>query len=95
MSYRLRFHKLALQEWNKLDGSVRNQFKKKLEERMENPRLLSARLKGMSDCYKIKLRGSGFRLVYRVDDKVLFVSVIAVGKREKNRVYKHAKKRHF
>lgn len=93
MSYRLRFHELALQEWNKLDGSVRNQFKKKLEERMENPRLLSARLKGMANCYKIKLRGAGFRLVYRVEDKVMFVSVIAVGKREKNKVYQQAKNR--
>lgn len=93
MSYRLRFHELALQEWNKLDGSVRNQFKKKLEERMENPRLSSARLKGMANCYKIKLRGAGFRLVYRVEDKVMFVSVIAVGKREKNKVYQQAKNR--
>jgi len=93
MSYKLRFHKLALQEWKKLDGSVREQFKKKLEERLDSPCVSSARLRGMSDCYKIKLRGAGFRLVYRVDDGVLFVSVIAVGKREKNRIYQRAKKR--
>ena len=41
----------------------------------------------MSDCYKIKLRQAGCRLVYRVDDDTVFVTVIAVGKRDKNGVY--------
>ena len=56
MTYRLRFHELALQEWKKLDGSLRAQFKKKLEERLANPRVPSAALAGMPDCFKIKLR---------------------------------------
>ena len=47
----------------------------------------------MKDCYKIKLRSSGFRLVYKVIDNVLIVEVIAVGKRENNAVYKAAIKR--
>jgi len=93
MSYRLRFHELALQEWRKLDGSVREPFKKKLEERLENPRVPSAALSGMPDCYKIKLRTAGFRLVYRVDEDVVFVTVIAVGKRDRNRVYAAAQDR--
>lgn len=37
----------------------------------------------MADCYKIKLRQAGYRLIYRVDDDVVTVSVIAVGKRDK------------
>ena len=41
----------------------------------------------MPDCYKIKLRQAGYRLVYRVDDDTVFVTVIAVGKRDKNGVY--------
>lgn len=41
----------------------------------------------MPDCYKIKLRQAGFRLVYRVDDDTVFVTVIAVGERDKNGVY--------
>jgi len=94
MSYRLRFHELALQEWRKLDGSVREPFKKKLEERLENPRVPSAALSGMPDCYKIKLRTAGFRLVYRVGEDVVFVTVIAVGKRDRNRVYAAAQDRH-
>jgi mRNA-degrading endonuclease RelE of RelBE toxin-antitoxin system len=45
-------------------------FKKKLEERLANPRVPSAALHRMPDCYKIKLRTSGYRLVYRVEDDV-------------------------
>lgn len=84
MTYKLRFHALAWQEWNRLDGSIKAPLKKKLLERLEEPRIPSSALSGMSDCYKIKLRQAGYRLVYRVDDKVVFV---AVGKRDKSAVY--------
>ncbi|WP_407278118.1 type II toxin-antitoxin system RelE/ParE family toxin [Aromatoleum evansii] len=93
MTYRLRFHELALQEWKKLDGSLRAQFKKKLEERLANPRVPSAALAGMPDCFKIKLRSVGYRLVYRVDDDIVFVTVIAVGRRDRNYVYTQAQGR--
>jgi mRNA interferase RelE/StbE len=86
MSYSLRFHELALAEWRKLDGSVREPLKNKLAERLEHPRVPSAVLPGMPDCYKIKLRGMGYRLVYRVDDDTVYVTVVALGKRDKNRV---------
>ena len=45
------------------------------------------KLKGMPDCYKIKLRAAGYRLVYEVVDERLVVTVVAVGKREKSKVY--------
>ena len=69
------------------------QFKKKLIERLADPRVESARLSGMQDCYKIKLRRAGYRLVYQVRDQEVVVSVIAVGKRERSAVYKAAVKR--
>jgi len=87
MAYKLRFHELAWKEWNKLDANLRGQFKKKLEERLENPRIPASALRGMPDCYKIKLRRAGYRLVYRVDDDVVFVTVVAVGRRDNMRVY--------
>lgn len=93
MSYKLRFHALALAEWRKLDGSVREPLKKKLAERLITPRMPAAALSGMADCYKIKQRSLGYRLIYRVDEDVVFVTVIAVGKREKNQVYAAAKNR--
>jgi mRNA interferase RelE/StbE len=90
MTFKLRFHELAWAEWQKLDGSVKAPIKKKLLERLLEPRLPSAALSNMPDCYKIKLRQAGYRLVYRVDDDTVFVTVIAVGKRDKNGVYETA-----
>lgn len=93
MSFELRFHKAALKEWKKLNSTLQMQFKVKLAERLENPRIPAAALSGMPNCYKIKLRKAGYRLVYRVDDDVVYVTVIAIGKREKLDAYNKAKKR--
>lgn len=93
MSYKLRFHERALVEWRKLDGAIRETLKKKLAERLDNPRVPSSALAGMPNCYKIKLRSTGDRLVYRVDDGVVYVTVIAIGKRNKDKVYRDARSR--
>jgi mRNA interferase RelE/StbE len=47
----------------------------------------------MKDCYKIKLRSASYRLVYQVRDSEILISVVAVGKRDRNQVYKIAIKR--
>ena len=44
----------------------------------------------MQDCYNIKLRAAGYRLVYRVDDGRVTVIVVAVGRRDRSLVYKLA-----
>jgi mRNA interferase RelE/StbE len=93
MSYSLEFVESALKEWRKLAPAIREQLKSKLRERLENPRVPAARLHGLPDCYKIKLLTVGYRLVYQVDDRVVVVTVIAVGKRDKGLVYTLAKGR--
>jgi len=93
MIYELEFKESALKEWNQLDKSIKELFKKKLAERLITPRIESARLTGLPDCYKIKLRSVGYRLVYQVFDNLLVVTVIAVGKRENSLVYRKAKER--
>ncbi len=93
MTYKLACREEALKEWRKLDSSVRAQFKKKLLERLESPRIESARLSGQKDRYKIKLRQAGYRLIYEVHDTNVTVVVVAVGKRERNAIYKIAAKR--
>ncbi|MBD2858838.1 type II toxin-antitoxin system RelE/ParE family toxin [Spongiibacter sp. KMU-158] len=93
MTYKLAFREEAKKEWDKLSPVVRDQFKKKLIERCENPRVPSSRLSGSQDRYKIKLRQAGFRLVYEVHENIVTVVVVAVGKRERNQVYKNASKR--
>lgn len=93
MNYELAFKDEALKEWKKLDPYLKELFKNKLAERLKDPHIPSSLLRGMTDCYKIKLRDAGYRLVYQVRDKELIVVVIAVGKRDKNLVYKVAQKR--
>jgi len=93
MSYELAFKESALKEWRKLDESVRKQFKKKLAERLERPRVEADRLRSLSDCYKVKLKNAGYRLVYQVDDLQVLVVVIAVGKRDRLSAYRAATKR--
>jgi mRNA interferase RelE/StbE len=90
MSYSLAFLPSALKEWHRLGAPVREQFKRKLAERLERPRIEKDALSGLADCYKIKLRAAGYRLVYRVEDRTITVVVVAVGKRERNAVYKAA-----
>jgi mRNA interferase RelE/StbE len=93
MTYELAFLDEALKEWRKLDNATRDQFKSKLTERLQTPTIPSARLHGAKDRYKIKLRNAGYRLVYQVKDRELLVLVVAVGKRERNEVYKSADRR--
>ena len=93
MSYKLKFLPTALKEWKKLDNTIQSQFKKKLKERLNSPHVPGSQLSGFENHYKIKLRASGYRLVYEVVEEEIFVYVIAIGKRDKNEVYKKAKKR--
>lgn len=93
MTYSLSFKAEALKEWEKLGATVREQFKKKLAERLDAPHVPAARLRGSTDRYKVKLSASGYRLVYQVRDAELVVVVIAVGKRERGTVYTKAAKR--
>ena len=92
-TFRLLFKQDAQKEWVNLDSTIREQFKKKLKKRLLSPRVEPDRLNGMKDCYKIKLRSAGYRLVYEVRDQELIVSVVTIGKRERNEVYKTAIKR--
>ena len=93
MTYDLGFLEPALKEWKKLDSTVRAQFKARLLERLEAPRIPSAKLHGHPDRYKIKLKSAGYRLVYEVRDKQVTVIVVTVGKRERDAVYLAATKR--
>ncbi|MFS2125670.1 type II toxin-antitoxin system RelE family toxin [Pseudomonas sp. Pseusp97] len=91
--YRLAFNQSALKEWKKLKGPVKEQFLRKLEERLHHPHVPSARLHGAVNRYKIKLAAAGYRLVYEVFDDKVVVLVIAVGKRERGEVYTAARSR--
>ncbi|PHM27810.1 type II toxin-antitoxin system RelE family toxin [Xenorhabdus innexi] len=94
MKFNIEFDERALKEWQKLDSTIREQFKKKLRKLQDNPYIESARLHGdLEGCFKIKLRSSGYRLVYQVIDDEIVIWVIAVGKREDAKAYQIASER--
>lgn len=93
MTYNLKFVPAALKEWKKLGSTLQIQFKNKLQERLRNPHIDSARLSGANNIYKIKLRSSGYRLVYSVHEEVITVLVLGVGRRQNNQVYTKSLKR--
>ena len=93
MIYNLEFKPQALKEWGKLGHTVKEQYKKKLKERLENPRVSKDKLSGYENVYKIKLREVGYRLAYEVKDEEIVVLVLGVGKREKDKIYKNLRDR--
>ncbi len=93
MTYNLDFDARALKEWQKLGDTIRQQLKEKLATVLLNPKVEANRLRGFPDCYKIKLRSSGYRLIYQVIDQEVVVFVIAVDKHERDQVYRKAAER--
>lgn len=93
MTYKLAFLPSAMREWERLDSTVRGQFRKKIKERLINPHVPASRLRGFKNHYKIKLKSSGYRLVYGVEEDRIQIFVISVGKRDKNIIYETAKHR--
>ena len=92
MTYNLEFHPKALKAWKELDKAVQTRFKKKLSERLENPDVPSARLRGdLSRFFKIKLSSTGHRLVYEIIEQESTLFVISVGLREDSVVYEAVK----
>lgn len=89
-TYRLVFDSRAKKDWDRLDNAARSRFKKKLKERLLNPKVASAKLRDMPNCYKIKLVSLGYRLVYQVQDNRVVVLVIAIGRREDQEAYDKA-----
>lgn len=82
MIYSLAFKESAHKEWKKLDKHLQKMFAKKLQERLQNPRVPKDKLYGAEDYYKIKLRDVGYRLLYKVIDNEVSVEVVAIGKRD-------------
>lgn len=94
--YRLRFVPSAWEEWQALDGSLKEPLRKLLRKRLDNPHVPGAALRGdLQGFYKIKLRKQGVRLVYGVEDDVLIVMVMvmAVDRREDGLVHASARRR--
>lgn len=93
MAFTTEWDAKALKALRKLDPTTRLQILRKLKERLDNPRVPGAKLHGLKDCYKIKLKALGYRLVYQVIDQRLVVYVLSVGRRDDDETYGAADKR--
>jgi mRNA interferase RelE/StbE len=92
--YTLQFVPAALEEWNALDGSIKEILRTALRKRLEQPKVPGSALRGkLAGCYKIKLLKQGYRLVYEVLDTQVVVLVLAVNKREDALAYLLAEER--
>lgn len=85
--FKVEFRPRAKKRFDKLDPMIQRQIARKLEERRHNPRVPGDALARLPDCYKIKLRARGVRLVYQVQDLVLVLLVISIGSREREEAY--------
>lgn len=87
MTYDLEFDARALKEWKSLNKSISEQFKKKLNGILENPHIPKNKLSGndFKNCYKIKLRALGYRLIYKVIEEENVIQVITIGKKDKRK----------
>lgn len=93
MTYKLKFHPDALQEFKALPETDKAFFKRKLAQRLENPHIPNSKLSGGVNLYKIKRMRPPLRMTYYVDDGVLTVTALSIGKRDGD-VYKEMLKRY-
>lgn len=89
--YKVLLTKESLKEWEKIDHSIQRIFRKKLSNLVINPIIVNNRLRGkLSNCYKIKLKRAGYRLVYEVRSQTIVLIVWAIDKRDDDKVYDSA-----
>jgi len=97
--YKIVFIPEAAQDYKELDGSVKKNVKKKIEDLEKNPflgELLGHKFNiDLSGFYKIYVHAKQFRIVYRLlsPEKIEIIEIWGIGKREKKEIYKKIGKR--
>jgi len=99
MDYKIIFIPEAIEDYKKLDGSVKASVNKKIDELYENP-FLGERLGNklnidLTGFFKIYVHGKKFRIIYRLIDpkKIEIIEIWGIGKREKEEIYRTIGKR--
>jgi len=98
MAYKVELIPEAGDDFNNLDGSVKKQIAKKIDSLSENPFLgdplgnkFGNDLTGFYKLYAIKKK---YRIVYHlVGDRLEIIEIVAIGKRDKEEVYRLVAKR--
>jgi mRNA interferase RelE/StbE len=93
MLYRIEFIPEAVEDYNRLDGSVRKKVDKKIDELRSNPFLgefLGNKFNiDLTGFYKTYVDRKKIRIVYRlINQEVEIVEIWGIGKREKEEIYR-------
>ncbi len=94
MPFLVNFIPEAVDDYRNLDGSVRKNIDKKIEELIENPfigeRLGNKFHMDLTGFYKLYAHGKKYRIVYRLIGSAVveIIEIWGIGKREKEEIYK-------
>lgn len=101
--FAVKYHEAAVKDLKKLDSYVAKRVIQKINEVAENPLPISEGGKGLplghkmgldlTNLLKVKLRGLGMRAVYRLERTEHSMTIVVVGVRKDEEVYKEALKR--
>ena len=99
MNYKVEFIPEAVQDYKKLDGSIKKLVNKKINELSEKP--LLGELLGnkhnidLTGFYKIYVAKKSFRIVYRLisPTQIEVIEIWGIGKRDKEEIYRILGKR--
>jgi mRNA interferase RelE/StbE len=91
--YRIEFIPQAVEDYKRLDGSVRKKVDKKMEELSKDPFLgefLGNKFNiDLTGFYKTYVDHKKIRIVYRlIDQEIEIVEIWGIGKREKEEIYR-------
>ncbi|MGE4497579.1 MAG: type II toxin-antitoxin system RelE/ParE family toxin [Deferribacterales bacterium] len=96
-SYNVSLSEKAVEDIERLDGSIKKLVVKQLQALRSNPfkgeSLGSKAGIDLNGCYKLYVHKKQVRIVYQVIDYELLVFVVGIGKRENLEVYKEIFKR--
>jgi len=92
MAYKIEFIPEALEDFDKLDKSLKIQAQKKIDKLSENPYIgepLSNKAGiDLTGFYKLYFYKKRHRIVYRIiEDKIEVVQIWGIGKRDKSKIY--------
>ena len=82
MSYSVRISPAASREIRKLDRPVQKRIIDKLDELERDPRPNGIEKLSGSDEPRYRVRVGDYRIIYRIDDKILTVLVLKIGDRK-------------
>lgn len=102
-SFTIQYHEAAIKDLKKLDAYIAKKVIQKINEVAENPLPINEGGKGLplgnkmglalTNLLKVKLQGLGMRAVYKLERTEKSMTIIVVGVRRDEEVYKEALKR--